>query len=179
MTISQKTFIYFLPLLLVTVFLFLAFKPESHAADATLPRGTPLPSFNLPNLYQPGRNLTEKDFQGQVALLNVWSPSCHFCREEHPFLLIIKQKYHVPIYGLLFREDPDVAKAWLTTHGNPYEMIGVDPYGITAISLQVSGTPQAFIIDAQGKIRYQIVGVIDQEAWEQRIYPLIQQIQHE
>lgn len=135
--------------------------------------GEDVPAFKLPLLYQPQVNFTEKDLLGQVALLNVWASWCYACGLEQTMLMKIKDDYHVPIYSINYKDKPDDAKAWLHQNGNPYLMIGADTLGDTAIDLGVYGTPETFVISPQGKIIYRHVGVIDQKAWDETLYPLI------
>lgn len=62
---------------------------------------------------------------------------------------------------------------WLGKHGNPYEIIGNDKRGSVAIDFGVYGTPETFVINPQGKIIYRHVGILNQEAWDNVIYPLV------
>jgi cytochrome c biogenesis protein CcmG/thiol:disulfide interchange protein DsbE len=65
---------------------------------------------------------------------------------------------------------------WLVRFGNPYEKIAVDINGTTAINWGVYGTPETFVIDQQGVIRYKVVGPITEDNWRQTVWPLIQKL---
>lgn len=139
--------------------------------------GKLLPSFSIPTLS--GKRLTNKTFQGHASLLNVWASWCHYCRNEHNMLLKIKNTYHVPIYGLNFKDNPTNARAWLQEEGNPYIMVGVDENGAVGENLGVTGTPVTFVLDKHGRIRYQYTGGIDESSWNGTLYPMIQRFEKE
>ena len=108
-----------------------------------------------------------------MSLLNVWATWCYACEIEAPMLLKIKTQYHIPIYSILYKDDPKEALLSLKKNGNPYVMIGLDRKGDTAIDLGVYGTPETFVISREGKIIYRHVGIINQTVWDSVLYPLI------
>lgn len=127
----------------------------------------PLPSFSLPTLANTSKQLTNKTLLGRVSLLNVWASWCRYCMNEHPMLMKIKNTGTVPIYGIAFRDNPENARAFLKTNGNPYTSVGVDWSGDVSASLDVSGTPQTFIVDKHGVIRDHYSGSLDDGRWEE------------
>ena len=135
--------------------------------------GEPVPAFHIQNLYDNNAYITPKDFQGQAVLINVWATWCYACKLEMPMLLKIKNTYRIPIYGIDYKDKPDDAKKWLAKHGNPYVKTGMDTSGDAAIDLGIYGTPETFVISPQGKIVYRHVGVIDQQNWDNVLYPII------
>jgi cytochrome c biogenesis protein CcmG/thiol:disulfide interchange protein DsbE len=46
-----------------------------------------------------------------------------------------------------------------------------------AINLGVTGAPESFLIDADGRIRYKHIGPITPEVWQETLLPLIQDIE--
>ncbi|MCZ6732277.1 MAG: redoxin family protein, partial [Gammaproteobacteria bacterium] len=48
--------------------------------------GKPLPSFTLPVLHEPTRQVYAQELKGQVKLVNGWASGCVACRIEHPRL---------------------------------------------------------------------------------------------
>jgi cytochrome c biogenesis protein CcmG, thiol:disulfide interchange protein DsbE len=131
--------------------------------------GKALPVFSL-------KILDEKDFfspetmRGKPAILHVWASWCATCAEEQVFLLSLAQS-GVPMYGLNYKDDPDNARQWLKTWGNPYLLSGRDTEGRVAIDLGVYGTPETFLVDAKGVIRYRHVGALNQAVWERVVLP--------
>jgi cytochrome c biogenesis protein CcmG/thiol:disulfide interchange protein DsbE len=138
--------------------------------------GETIPKFSLPSLYGSG-NVTNKDLGGRVVILNFWASWCSACRSEHSMLMKIKNKYHIPIYGIVFKDDPSDAKSYLSERGNPYVAIGSDEDGITGVDFGIYATPETYVLSPEGKIIYKQIGVIDQETWDNEIYPIIKRYQ--
>ena len=136
----------------------------------------PAPQFSLPTLFDSKKMATNQDFLGHVTLVNVWATWCVACAEEHNGLLQLAQLEHVYFFGLNYKDDPSAAKKWLKQYGNPYQIVAVDQAGTTAIDWGVYGTPETFVLDKKGIIRYKLIGPIDKEAWEQHLKPLITQL---
>ena len=65
------------------------------------------------------------------------------------------------VVGLNYK-DPVTADAlgFLNGLGNPYDAVGVDLDGRTAIDWGVYGVPETFIVDRAGVVRYKLVGPI-------------------
>ncbi|OGT38373.1 MAG: hypothetical protein A3F12_01435 [Gammaproteobacteria bacterium RIFCSPHIGHO2_12_FULL_38_14] len=138
--------------------------------------GETVPPFNLPSIFQSGKNFSNKDLPHQVSLLNVWATWCYACSLEAPMLLKIKNQYHIPIYSILYKDDKNEAITWLQKYGNPFVITGDDKNGDTAIDLGVYGTPETFVINTQGKIIYRHIGTITQQTWDDTLYPLIKKL---
>lgn len=141
--------------------------------------GETIPEFALPNILQPGKMFSHKDLNGHPCLLNVWATWCSACIAEEPMLAKIKNEYHVPIYGIDYKDKPEDIKKWLSERNNPFIMIGDDNKGDVAIDLGVYGTPETFVIDSKGKIVYRHVGMIDEQTWEDVLHPLMQKLEAE
>ena len=138
----------------------------------------PLPAFELPAFGEAGA-IKASDFHGRVSLLNVFASWCITCRAEHPTLLKLTAEKKVPIYGLAWKDKPDELKAWLEELGNPYARIADDATGRTAIDLGVTGAPETYVIDKQGRIRFKQIGVIDDYVWQHTLAPMIKQLEAE
>lgn len=141
--------------------------------------GERIPNFQLPVLQQSDKTFTQKNLVGQVSLLNVWATWCTACGVEHDMLMTIKNKYNVPIYGIDYKDNARDAAKWLRDKGNPYVMIGNDITGDVGIDLGVYGTPETFILNKNGDIVYRHVGSIDQDTWDNVLYPIVQKYQNE
>ena len=136
----------------------------------------PAPAFELPRLGSAER-FSPKDMQGKVWLLNVWASWCVSCRVEHPLLLQLARTNVVPVYGLDYKDKADDALAWLAQHGNPYTASIVDSDGKVGIDYGVYGVPETFLIDKAGVVRYKQIGPLTVEALQQKILPLVRQLQ--
>ena len=124
---------------------------------------------------EPDKTFTQQDLQGHIALLIIWTSGCYACRLEQPILMKITQEYKIPIYSLNYGDGTNAAKSWLLKWGNPFVATGMDTAGYVAMQLGVYGTPETFLIDDQGMIRYRHVGVLDQNAWDEDLLPLVRQ----
>ena len=137
----------------------------------------PAPAFDLPPLEGLGRpGLATADLQnGEVALVNFFASWCLPCRAEHPLLMDLAES-GVRVLGIAYRDKPEDARRWLGQYGNPYERVGVDDRGRTSIDFGVSGVPETFVIDREGRIRYQHIGPLMASDIEDKIVPLIESL---
>lgn len=136
----------------------------------------PAPSFTLPQI-QGDKRLSSSDLKGRVWLLNVWASWCVSCRVEHPLLLQLAKADLVPIYGLDYKDKPDDARAWLSQNGDPYTSSIIDQDGRVGIDYGVYGVPETFVIDRAGIVRYKQIGPLSVEALQDRILPLVRELQ--
>lgn len=150
---------------------------QSLAIDPTaLPSaliGRTLPEFSLPSLEDPQRTVTQADFKGEVALINVWATWCPTCRAEHAKLNRLASQ-GVVVYGVNYKDDSEAARRWLEDLGNPYRLNVEDPLGSLGINLGVYGAPETFLIDAQGVIRFKYIGAVDDRVWDTQLGPRYQ-----
>ncbi|GAA4027624.1 TlpA disulfide reductase family protein [Actimicrobium antarcticum] len=125
------------------------------------PGGQPPPALVLDDLE--GKPVDLASLKGQVVLVNFWATWCEGCKAEIPALNRLQQTFkdrklqvlginigegkpriaqftqRIPIqYKVLRDADSDVMKAW-----------------------RVRIMPTSFLIDKQGKLRYQLVGDAD------------------
>src|ERR1700716_100235 len=138
--------------------------------------GKAAPSFALPQRHG-DKPLSTADLKGKVWLLNVWASWCVSCRVEHPLLLQLAKTNVVPVYGLDYKDKTTDALAWLAQHGNPYTASIVDSDGKVGIDYGVYGVPETFLIDKAGVVRYKQIGPLTVEALQQKILPLVRQLQ--
>ncbi len=145
-----------------------------HPAEVKSPLiGKPVPNFSLQDLNQPGRTMTQDDLKGHVSLLNVWASWCTTCLAEHPYIKDFSNYPDVQFYSLNYKDTEDNAIQWLKKSGNPYMSIGFDVEGLVGMDFGVYGTPEAFLIDKKGIIRYKYVGMIDEQIWGDEFLPRI------
>jgi cytochrome c biogenesis protein CcmG/thiol:disulfide interchange protein DsbE len=131
----------------------------------------PLPSFEMETLS--GDPVTSTDLVGEVAMLNVFGSWCVACLVEHPLMMELTARGAVKIIGVNWRDTKDNANRWLARHGDPYETIIFDADSRLAIDLGVTGAPETFILDRDGRIRYKHTGPITQDTWDETLRPLI------
>lgn len=174
----QKKIVYALPFLLFLAMAWFLmrglFNDPQYVPSAYI--GKPLPSFSLPNLLEPTDVVTEERFTGSPALLNVWATWCPSCRVEHDELVRLAKEEGIVIYGLNYKDEPDAAKAYLDHLGNPFLLSVSDIEGRFGFDLGVYGAPETYIIDSQANIHYRLVGILDQEKWENELKPILENL---
>jgi cytochrome c biogenesis protein CcmG/thiol:disulfide interchange protein DsbE len=138
--------------------------------------GETVPSFSAPSIFKNNPALNEQTLKNKVSLLNIWATWCEACQIEHPMLMKIKNTYDIPIYSFIYKDTREKALKWLKENGNPFTAIGNDEKGDIAIDFGVYGTPETFIIDREGHIAYRHVGPINQQVWDETLYPLIKKL---
>ncbi len=140
----------------------------------------PAPAFALPVLSYENKVATQKDFSGHVTLFNVWATWCSACAQEHEMLMTIaKDQPDLVLYGLDYKDDDRAARRYLHDNGNPYRTVAIDKTGNTAIDYGVYGTPETFVIDKKGIIRFKYIGSITTDVWEETLGPLVTKLQSE
>ena len=111
------------------------------------------PEFTLPTLA--GGTAQLSDYRGQVVLMEFWATWCGPCRSSLPSLEVIYQRYRsrgVAVLLINQQETPADIRRWSRT---PYTAtILLDTRGEVAARYQVSGIPQLFVIDPEGRIVY-------------------------
>lgn len=135
--------------------------------------GKPAPAFSLESLGDPAWQVGSADFAGRPWLLNVWATWCGGCRQEHDTLLAIARENRVPMMGLNWRDDRNLALRWLAQLGNPYASVAFDPEGRTAIDWGVYGAPETFLIGADGRVLQKQIGPMTPEIWQRDFLPLL------
>lgn len=166
-----------LPLALFVVLLgFLAYGLTLNPRQVPSPLlNRPVPEFRLPRLDAPERTLGSADLRGQVWLLNVWASWCVSCRQEHRYWLEL-QHGPVPVVGLNYKDSREAALAWLGEQGDPYHATVMDVDGRIGVEFGVYGTPETFLIDRDGVIRYKHIGPISGEVLRDVLLPKIAEV---
>ena len=175
----MKTLRYLLPLGIFVVlvgFLYVGLFRDPHEVPSPLV-DKPAPAFRLAQLDDPGKKLGPEDLKGQVWLLNVWASWCVSCRVEHPLLVQLAKANVVPVIGLNYKDTTALGRAWLADNGDPYKVSVVDADGRVGIDWGVYGVPETFVVDKNGVIRYKQIGPITPESLQQKILPLVRELQ--
>lgn len=146
-----------------------------------------VPEFVLPDLMQPELTYTQEVFKGKVTLLNVWGVWCVTCAIELPYLTqLSREGKHIvglyydqdidPDFGLktMQRVQQEVTEK-LSSLGNPYAYNIFDVKRDLSLDLGVTGAPETFLIDKQGKIRLHHIGDLNPRVWANKFEPVYQQ----
>jgi cytochrome c biogenesis protein CcmG/thiol:disulfide interchange protein DsbE len=138
----------------------------------------PVPQFVLPpveGLAVPG--FASGDLaKGEITLVNVWGSWCVPCRNEHPLLLELAQRSDIRVYGINYKDEPENARRFLGSLGNPFAAVGADQTGRVAIDWGVYGVPETFVVDGKGIIRLKWIGELTPDAIHGTIDPKIAEL---
>jgi cytochrome c biogenesis protein CcmG, thiol:disulfide interchange protein DsbE len=138
--------------------------------------GKPAPVFSVPQLHAADHLIAPADMTGKVWLLNVWASWCVSCRQEHPVLMELAKRNVAPIVGLDYKDERDAGIAWLQQHGDPYLLSAYDRDGRIGIDYGVYGVPETFVIDKTGVIRHKHVGPLTPAVVEEKLLPLVKEL---
>jgi len=137
----------------------------------------PLPKFEMAAIEGMDEGFSSDELKkGEVVLLNVFASWCVSCHIEHPFLMRLAKNDTIKIYGLNWKDEPGKGKEWLDRLGNPYTKVGDDYSGRVAVDLGVTGAPETFVIDKQGKVRFRVAMPITEQYWNDTLGPMIEEL---
>jgi cytochrome c biogenesis protein CcmG/thiol:disulfide interchange protein DsbE len=175
----MKRLLYILPLIAFAVLAGVLFWNLSRPQNGALPSALidkPAPSTTLPALDAGSRGFGPADLRaGHVTVVNVWASWCAPCRIEAPALATLSQQKGFALYGFVYKDTPEKARAFLNAFGNPFSRIGIDARGRAAIEWGVYGAPETFVIDGKGIVRERFVGALTDEMLRSEVLPAIAQ----
>ncbi len=145
---------------------------DIHALPSPL-IGKQAPAFELTDVLDAARPVSNAALQGQVYVLNVWATWCVPCREEHEALLAISRQHLVPIIGLNWKDQRERAKQWLEQLGNPYQAVAFDGDGRAAIDWGVYGAPETYLVDRRGRVIFKFISPMTEQVWDREFVPRI------
>jgi len=129
------------------------------------------PQFSLAGLNGPG--FARDALKGGPVLINFFASWCVPCRVEHPLLMRLAERDHVPLYGIDYKDQPEDATKLLTQFGDPYRSVGLDRDGRVGLDFGVYGVPETYVIDSTGHIRKRFVGPLTAQQVEKELLPLL------
>ncbi len=137
--------------------------------------GKPVPVLVLPPLDANTKSFDARDFAGHITVLNVFASWCAPCRAEAPMLSMLSKVKGVALYGLVYKDSPEKARAFLSAIGNPFSRIALDQKGQAGAAWDISGVPETFVIDDKGVVRLRVTGPLTAAALADRLLPAIKQ----
>jgi len=133
----------------------------------------PAPDFTLPPILEDRPGVARADLGGKPVLVNFFASWCAPCRIEHATLAGLAAS-GVPIYGIAYKDKPQDARRFLADLGDPYQRIGLDLEGRTAIDFGVYGVPETYILDRDGRIRFRYAGALTDAVLKTEILPRLE-----
>ena len=149
------------------------FQPPAGAKEISLPgvarsrryslEGEVARNFTLRDLK--GEPITLTGLRGKVVLLNFWATWCGPCRTEMPFIDQLQKEYQqqgLVVFGIT-DEEPEIAQKYLARNRISFPSL-FDRQQEVAALYQVRAIPTIFVINREGKIVYQGIGVSREDA---------------
>lgn len=143
------------------------------ASPAVARQGDRACDLGLPDLE--GKPLHLSQLQGKVVVVNFWATWCDPCREEIPDFVKLYKEYRgrgLEIIGVsMDTGKEEQVKAFAKKFGIEYPIV----VGDIRVARQwlVQGIPRTLLIDREGKVVQEIVGVTDMRSLEKGIQPLL------
>ncbi|BDG07573.1 TlpA family protein disulfide reductase [Anaeromyxobacter paludicola] len=145
----------------------------THRVAPTAPAGA-APALSLPT--PDGRTVDLSAYRGKVVAVNFWATWCGPCRAEIPELAQVWREHKDGCFELLGVAEESGKPAQIASkaaeYGIPYPVL-VDQDGAAGDRYRVTGYPNTFLIDAEGKVAKVFAGAIDREALERALRPLL------
>jgi cytochrome c biogenesis protein CcmG/thiol:disulfide interchange protein DsbE len=138
--------------------------PPPPEASAPVPAGDMAAEFKLEDAFT-GATVSLASLKGKVVFLNVWATWCGPCREEMPSMetLYDELKGNKDFVMLAVSQDVKGKAAvvpYVEKNGYHFKIL-LDPENKVGDSYGVSGVPETFIIDRNGRIVAHHMGAFD------------------
>ncbi|MBC7228490.1 MAG: cytochrome c biogenesis protein CcsA, partial [Thermoflexales bacterium] len=124
---------------------------------ASQPSGRPLPGQAAPDFtltLLDGSTFSLSGARGQVVVVNFWASWCPPCEAEAADLQAVWEEYQgkgVAFIGIAYKDEEAAVRDFLARHGVTYP-VGLDPTGQVAALYGLTGVPETFVVDAEGKV---------------------------
>ena len=140
-----------------------------------------LKGLQNPNSYLPNNNLKKFDTnfktkilygnkeillndvikKDKITIINIWASWCLPCKEEHAYLLDLKNT-DINIIGINYKDKEVNAKKFLKKLGNPYSAVLVDLDGTKSIEIGAIGVPETYLVNSEtAEIIKKFIGPLD------------------
>ncbi len=143
-------------------------KGDSNAVTGSLASGKSIvaPDFDL-SLLEGGGTLALASLKGKAVVLNFWASWCGPCKDETPLLQKAWTRWEgkdVVFVGIDVKDFRGDAQAFVKRFGVTYPNV-YDGKGSTVGRYGVTGFPETFFVDRNGRVVYRIAGPVsdDQE----------------
>lgn len=117
------------------------------------------------------RDITE--LEGSVVVVAVWASWCGPCREEVSVLSNAQERLGpegLMVLGLNFQDNPNSAREFVAEEQASFPSV-VDRDGTISVGWGVTGIPQSFLVDRDGKIVARHFGAVTEEWIEDVVAP--------
>ncbi len=111
-----------------------------------------------------GEDFNLTDQRGKVTVINFWASWCPPCREEAPALERAWETYRdrVSFIGIAVWDQEQDSRKFLDEFGITYP-VGMDASGEVAIEYGVTGLPETWFLDKDGRLTRRWLGALNDE----------------
>ena len=151
--------------------LFLSFTLQSSEVETQI--GKKAPEWELIDLD--GKPVKSDQYKGKVIILNFWATWCPPCRAEMPDFMKLHDAYKdkgITFLGISLDSGLGPVKRYVRTEKVNYPIL-MGNSGMVADYGNFTAIPQTFVIDAEGRINKQFMGLVKFEKLEKAIQALI------
>jgi cytochrome c biogenesis protein CcmG/thiol:disulfide interchange protein DsbE len=134
------------------------------------------PDFTLERLDQDGE-LMLSSLQGKAVVLNFWASWCIPCKQEAPFLEQVwleNRDRGLVVVGLDAKDFRSDARRFMKRFGLTFPIVYDGP-GDTLGEYGVTGFPETFVLDREGKALEAFVGAVNAEEDRARLRAAVEQ----
>jgi cytochrome c biogenesis protein CcmG, thiol:disulfide interchange protein DsbE len=125
------------------------------------PEDEPAPALKLKTTTDEEIDIAK--FKGRMVIVNFWATWCGPCIAEMPSLQALVSKIgkkNVALVGVNFHESPQKIRDFQLKYNVQFPLLR-DAWQEASTTWKVAVLPTTFIIDANGTLRYRVVGEVD------------------
>ncbi|KWT82581.1 TlpA family protein disulfide reductase [Candidatus Magnetominusculus xianensis] len=157
--------IIFMLIIAAGMFIVQAGRHEGKRTSKQAVEGQEVPLFKFSTLDK--KVISAEDYRGRVVVLNFWASWCTSCIGEMPsfqrFYETNKSNSSLAVITVLYRDSIEEAMKFMTK--NKYDLpVFLDEKSANARAFGLTGVPETFFIDKQGKLFKKILGPIEWES---------------
>ena len=122
------------------------------------------PDFVLPKLDGSVHKLS--NHRGKPVLVNLWATWCPPCIAEMPLLDAIVRDYAprgLVVLGIAGDDDASRVREFVTQRSPAFEVL-LDPGGTVGTQYGITGYPETFLVDRDGKLTAKFIGPLPSDA---------------
>jgi cytochrome c biogenesis protein CcmG, thiol:disulfide interchange protein DsbE len=143
------------------------------ANDGELP---PAPEFTLDRLDEEGE-LTLSSLRGKAVLVNMWASWCIPCKDEAPYLEQVWRENRdrgLVVVGVDAKDFRSAGRKFVRDHSLTFPIVydgpgdAIEPWGLT-------GFPETFVLDRQGRVVRAFVGEVTSDKDKRKLRLAIDQ----
>ena len=122
--------------------------------------GGPVPGFSLKRLDGEG-TMTLAQLRGKPAVINFFASWCQPCKGEAPILEQAWQQYkgQVAFVGIDYHDVTSDGRKFLRAHDITFPTVQ-DGSGLVGDKYGLTGVPETFVVNAQGRLLTHIAGTL-------------------